>query len=53
VTKTAAVQALPSNATCKGFDIPVSELVPGNWQAALHFENDTLTGDTTRGIVIQ
>jgi hypothetical protein len=53
VTKTAAVQALPSNATCQGFDIPVSELAPGNWQAALHFENDTLTGDTTRGIVIK
>lgn len=53
VTKTAAVQALPSNATCKGFDIPVSELAPGNWQAALHFENNTFTGDTTRGIVIQ
>lgn len=53
VTKTAGVQALPSNATCQGFDVPVAELSAGTWQAAIHFENSTLVADTSKQIMVQ
>lgn len=53
-TASAEVQAGPSSSTCKGFDIPVSSLAPGNWDVTVVFENDTVKGsDTTKGIVIQ
>lgn len=32
VTKTASTQALASSSTCKGFDIPVTELSTGIWK---------------------
>ena len=53
VTKTADVQALASTSTCKGFDIPVSELSTGSWQATLIYENDSLTGTASKLITIQ
>lgn len=53
VTKTASVQALPSSTTCKGFDIPTSELSAGKWQIALHFENTELTGDATGSVTVE
>ncbi|MDQ3123133.1 MAG: hypothetical protein M3Q14_00385 [bacterium] len=53
VTKTAGVQALASDSTCQGFDIPTSELSPGNWQLALHFENSKLEADTSRTVIVQ
>jgi uncharacterized membrane protein len=31
ITKTADIQTLSSSSTCKGFDIPLSELSVGNW----------------------
>ncbi|MDB5165275.1 MAG: exported protein of unknown function [Candidatus Saccharibacteria bacterium] len=53
VTKTADTQGLASTSTCKGFDIPVSELSTGSWNANLTYENDTLSGTTSRVITIQ
>lgn len=53
VTKTADIQALAKVSTCKGFDIPTSELSPGTWQMTLHFANDTLTGSTSGTITVQ
>lgn len=53
VTKTADIQALASTSTCKGFDIPVSELSAGSWNATLTYEDDTLFGTTSRVIAIQ
>jgi hypothetical protein len=53
VTKTAAVQALASESTCQGFDIPTSELSPGTWSLTLHFENSQYQGDAQRNITIQ
>lgn len=44
ITKTAGVQGTPSATTCKGFDIPVSELSQGQWNAVITFENSTLKG---------
>jgi hypothetical protein len=53
VSRTASVQALASSSTCKGFDIPVSDLSTGTWQAVINYENDTLTGTTSKAIAIQ
>lgn len=53
ITKTADVQALPRISTCKGFDIPLTELSSGQWNVALHFENSTLTADTTKQMTVQ
>jgi len=53
VTKTAGIQGLASTSTCKGFDIPVSELSPGLWQSTLTYENDALTGSASEVITIQ
>jgi cytoskeletal protein RodZ len=52
VTKTAGVQASASTSTCKGFDVPVSELGSGVWQANLHFENDNVTADASQKITV-
>lgn len=52
LTKTASIQALPNSSTCKGFDIPISELSTGSWQLKLHFENDSLIGEDSREISI-
>lgn len=52
ITRTAQIQALPSSATCKGFDIALSELSVGPWQATLVYENDELTGTATKEIKV-
>lgn len=52
VTRSAGVQAIASSATCKGFDIPVSQLSPGAWQASVTFENDTAKGTGTRTVTV-
>lgn len=53
VTKTASVQALAGATTCKGFDIPTSELSVGTWQVTLHFENDDLVADTSGTVEVK
>lgn len=53
VTKTAGIQALSSSSTCQGFDVPVSELSAGTWQALITFESSTLTGTATKSIMVQ
>lgn len=52
ITKTVGVQALPSHSTCKGFDIPVSELSTGQWQLTLNFENNTLKGSVSQSVTV-
>lgn len=52
VTKTSEVQSLPSSATCKGFDIPVSEISAGEWQLKVVFENDTIKGENTKTVTV-
>jgi cytoskeletal protein RodZ len=44
VTKTAVLQPLANASTCKGFDVPVSELSSGAWKVMLSFENDQSIG---------
>jgi len=54
VTKTASpFQSGPTTSTCKGFDIPASELSTGAWKIDLVFENDSLYGSTTGNISIE
>lgn len=53
VTKTADIQSLPSSATCKGFDIPVSELSAGKWQVTVTYENSTIKSSASGSITVQ
>lgn len=53
VTKTADTQALSSTSTCKGFDIPVSELSSGSWQLNLIYENDSLKGTASKIVTVE
>lgn len=48
VTKTSGIQALPSSSTCKGFNVPVSELSPGSWSITLNVTTDGKTGSATK-----
>jgi hypothetical protein len=47
VTKSAEVLANPSSATCKGFDIPVSELGSGTWNIIITVTSGDKKGDIT------
>lgn len=53
ITKTTAIQALASTSTCQGFDIAVSELSPGTWNASVNFENTDVTASATKGVSVQ
>lgn len=53
VTKTADVQAYASISTCMGFDVPVSELSVGTWQALISYDSTTLTGSVSKFIAIK
>jgi len=44
VTRSADVVQNPSSATCKGFDIPTSELGDGSWDIAITVVDGTKTG---------
>lgn len=50
---TSDVQALSSSATCKGFDIPLSQLSKGSWKLTLSFANNELIAQTEKDISIQ
>lgn len=53
ITRTAGTQALSSTSTCKGFDIPTTELSPGNWQITISYETANLMGSVTKSIIIK
>lgn len=49
IVKTADVQALPSGATCKGFDIPLSELSGSKtWNVQIEYVSAEVSGKTTK-----
>lgn len=52
VTQSADIQPLPTTSTCKGFDIPLSQLTAGSWLATLTFNNNSVSGTTTKTITI-
>ena len=47
VTKSAEIAPNPSSSTCKGFDIPVSELGSGNWDISIKVTSGARTGTLT------
>ncbi len=44
VTKTAEIVQNPSSSSCKGFDVPVSELGPGQWSIKINIKSGDKTG---------
>lgn len=53
VEKTAKTQALASNSTCQGFDVPVTELSPGNWKVTVSATMSNKSGSASQDIVIR
>lgn len=43
ITKTSGVQPLPKSSTCQGFNIPVNEMSPGEWNIDLKVEINNQT----------
>lgn len=52
ITKTANTQASASISTCQGFDIPVSELSPGEWNIHLTVTNNNNKGHATTTLTV-
>jgi hypothetical protein len=52
VTKTSGIQALADSSTCKGFDIPTSELSKGTWHALLNVTVGTAKGKAEQNIAV-
>jgi cytoskeletal protein RodZ len=52
LTETSNVQENGTTSSCVGFDIPIAQLSPGEWQIALSFENDSHTGTASRTVVV-
>lgn len=53
ITRTAAVQALSNNVTCKGFDIPLDQLPAGDWQINLNFSSTQFSGSASQTVTIK
>lgn len=53
ITNTSDIQAGPSSSTCQGFDVLISELSSGNWQAVLTVEINGSSSEITRSITVQ
>lgn len=53
VTKEAGVQALPSESTCKGFDVPTSELSVGLWTATLGVHIGSDEGSASKSFAVK
>ncbi len=48
-----AVIPSSSSSSCQGFDVPVSQLASGTWKATITFNNDELTGSTSRTVDVK
>jgi len=53
ITKTSDVQPLANTSTCKGFDIPLSELTTGVWHMTISYIDASLTGTAEEDITIK
>lgn len=53
VSHTSTVQPLSSTSTCKGFDVPNSDLSSGTWNLKLQYDNNSLTGSVSKNITIK
>jgi len=52
-TANADIQSGPSSSTCKGFDIPLTDLSPGTWVATVTITSGSTTGTATKDITVQ
>lgn len=52
VVKSAGIQALSNSSTCKGFDVPVSELSSGDWKLSLKVTIGTQTSTATKTVPV-
>lgn len=52
-TKTSGIQALPSSSTCKGFDVPTSELSPGDWNITIAVTINGSTGSASKTLTVK
>lgn len=52
ITRSVDIQALPSNSTCKGFDMPLSELSKGDWKVVITVNSGDKEGSTEKVISI-
>ena len=52
LSQTVGIQALASSTTCKGFDIPMSQLSAGTWRASIIFAGPSVNGSTAQDIQI-
>lgn len=53
ITKTAAIQALASTATCQGFDVATSELPAGTWHMVLTVSSGDRSGSAEHDFSVQ
>lgn len=53
IVRTAGVQPLSTTSTCKGFDVPLSDLSPGTWNLLLSYDSPTLAGSATKPIIVK
>lgn len=53
ITKTSGIQPMPGSSTCKGFNIPVSELGKGTWQVKLSVTTDEKAGSASQSYKVQ
>jgi len=53
VSKAADIQSLASTSTCKGFDIPISELSSGNWNLTISATSGAQTNTVSKDIQVQ
>jgi len=52
VTRTVDTQALASSSTCKGFDIPLSELSSGTWGLSISYESAASVSTFSKSVQI-
>lgn len=53
ITKSSGIQALASSSTCKGFDIPLSELSNGEWKLSITINASSKKATLTKVIEIK
>lgn len=52
-TYTSAIIWTGTYYSCEGFDVPMSDLSPGEWKLELVASNDTFSGTTTKTITVE
>lgn len=53
ITKSAATQSMAATSTCKGFDVPLSELANGEWQIAIDYQAQDVVGSVKGSVQIE